>query len=62
MNMITVGEDLANSEMTFRVTLSLDETWANNQTEDEVTGYIRDRLNTSLGFRGEIKRFRVIKK
>ena len=53
---------MANSEMTFRVTLSLDETWANNQTEDEVVGYIRDRLNTSLGFRGEIKRFRVIKK
>jgi hypothetical protein len=62
MNIVTGGEILANSEITFRVTLSLDETWANNQTEDEVVGYIRDRLNTSLGFRGEIKRLRVIKK
>jgi hypothetical protein len=48
-----------NNEITFKVTLSLNEKWAGNQSEDELVGYLKERLNSSLGFRGEIKKFKL---
>jgi len=50
------------SEITFKVTLKLDEKWASNRSQDEIIESIKDRFNTSLGFRGGIKRFSVIGK
>ena len=34
--------------------IEVDETWASNQTNNELVEYIRSRMNSSLGFRGEI--------
>jgi hypothetical protein len=51
-----------NNHITFKVTLTLDEEWSSNQSQDEVIAYIRDRLDTTLGFRGEVKKLRVVKR
>lgn len=51
-----------NNKITFKVTIALDEEWSSNLTMDEMIGYIRDKLDTTLGFRGEIKKFRVVNK
>jgi len=48
------------NKITFRVTLKLDEKWASNYSEEELVEYLEDRLNSSLGFRGEIKRLNVV--
>ena len=50
---------MRNNEVTFRVTLTLDEKWASHQTRDELAEYIKERLNSSLGFRGQVKRFKL---
>lgn len=50
------------NQITFKVTLKLDEKWASNRTQEEIIESIKDRFNTSLGFRGGIKRFTVISK
>ncbi len=51
---------MPNIEITFEVTLALDERWASHQTADELIDYIRERLHSSLGFRGQIKKLRVV--
>lgn len=51
---------MSNNEVTLRVTLTLDEKWASHLTQDELAEYIRERLNSSLGFRGQVKRFRLL--
>ncbi len=53
---------MANKEVSLKVTLSLNEQWASNQTEEEVLSYLRDRLSTSLGFRGEVKKLKLVKR
>ena len=50
------------SEITFKVTLKLDEKWASNREQEEVVESIKDRFDTCLGFRGGIKRFAVVNK
>lgn len=49
-----------NIEITFGITLELDEKWASNYTTDELIEYIKNRMHSSLGFRGQIKRLRVV--
>jgi hypothetical protein len=49
-----------NIEIKFKVTLELDEKWASNQTMDELIEYVKNRMNSSLGFRGQIKRLIVV--
>ena len=49
-------------EMKFKATLQLDEKWASNHTTEELTEYIKERINSSLGFRGQIKRLSVVPK
>jgi len=49
-------------EMKFRATLQLDEKWASNHTTEELIEYIKERINSSLGFRGQIKRLSVVTK
>jgi len=46
----------------FKVTLQLDEKWAGNQTSEEIIEYIKARINSSLGFRGKIKKLTVVAK
>ena len=49
-----------NYEITFKATLELDGRWASNQTTEELVEYIKTRMNSSLGFRGVVKKFRVV--
>jgi hypothetical protein len=45
-----------------KATLQLDEKWANTQTTEELVEYLKARLNSSLGFRGRIKRLKLVSK
>ena len=47
-------------ELRFKVTLELNEKWASNQTSDELVDYLKARLNSSLGFRGQIKKLNLV--
>ncbi len=49
-------------EIKFKATLQLDEKWASNHTTEELIEYIKERINSSLGFRGQIKRLSVVPK
>jgi hypothetical protein len=49
-------------QITFKVTLNLDENWASHSNEDELVKYLKERLNSSLGFRGQVERFSVVDK
>jgi len=51
---------MSNNKVTRRVTLELDEKWASHLTREELAEYIKERLNSSLGFRGQVKRFRLV--
>jgi len=46
--------------ITFKVTLKLDKEWAENQTKSEIVEYIKSKINSSLGFRGQVKDFDVV--
>ena len=52
--------DTDKNQITFKVTLDLDKKWASHLTRDELAEYIKERLNSSLGFRGRVKRFRLV--
>ena len=47
-------------QVIFKVALELDEKWAAQLTKEELLEYIKERLNSSLGFRGQVKRYRVV--
>jgi len=49
-----------NKQITVKVTLELDPKWASNLTREEVVEYIKSRLSSSLGFRGQVKKFSVV--
>ena len=51
---------MSNGQITFKMTLNLDENWASHLSKDELIEYLKTRLNSSLGFRGQIKRFSVV--
>ena len=44
------------NQIKLAVTLALDEKWASNFSGEELLEYLKERLNYSLGFRGEVKR------
>jgi len=48
------------NQITFKVTLNLDAHWASHASKEQLVEYIRDRLNSSLGFRGQVERFSVL--
>ena len=52
--------EIDKEQITFKVTLDLDKKWASHLTRDELAEYIKERLNSSLGFRGQVKRFRLL--
>jgi len=47
-------------EIRVKAVLELDEKWANNQTTEELVEYLRARVNNSLGFRGQIKKLKLV--
>lgn len=51
---------MQNIEIKFKATLLLDERWASNHTTEELIEYIKDRIDSSLGFRGQIKRLSLV--
>jgi len=51
---------MPNVELRFKVTLELNEKWASNQTSEELVDYLKARLNSSLGFRGQIKKLNLV--
>ena len=48
------------TEIKFKVTINLEEKWAKNLSQEELLEYIKARLNSSLGFRGQIKKLTVL--
>jgi hypothetical protein len=54
------GKPVQEIEITLKATLQLDENWASNQTTEEMVEHLRARLNNSLGFRGQIKKLRLV--
>jgi hypothetical protein len=42
------------------VTLRLDEKWSSHQTRDELTDYIKTRLDTCPGYRGHTEKLKVV--
>lgn len=51
---------MANNQITFKVTLKLDENWASHLSKDDLVVYLKERLNSSVGFRGQVERFSVV--
>ena len=51
---------MTKNDLTLRATLELDEKWASNFTGEELLEYLKEKLNYSLGFRGEVKRIRIV--
>lgn len=49
--------------MKFKVILELDNKWVKNfDSHDELVDYIKARLNSSLGFKGQVKGLREVKR
>ena len=51
---------MPDNQITFKVTLKLDENWSSHLGEDELVTYLKERLNSSVGFRGQVERFSVV--
>jgi hypothetical protein len=49
-------------EIKFKATLKLDEKWADGLTTEELIEYIKDRINSSLGDRGQVKKLSLVTK
>ena len=49
-------------EIKFKATLKLDEKWAGRQTTEELIEYIKAKINSSLGFRGQVKKLSLVTK
>ncbi len=49
------------NEMRLKVQLELDEQWASNHDNAELIEFLKHSLNTTLGFRGEVKRLSIVK-
>ena len=47
-------------EVKLQVTLKLNEDWVSNQTTEELIECIKVRLNSSLGFKGQVKALNVV--
>jgi len=49
-------------EIKFKATLKLDEKWVGKQTTEQLMEYIKAKINSSLGFRGQVKKLTVVSK
>jgi len=59
----TADKDLMREiEIEFKATLKLDEKWVGKQTTEQLMEYIKTIINSSLGFRGRVKKLTVVSK
>lgn len=56
---LVVGMEMNKNQIKLAVTLALDEKWASNFSTEELLEYLKEKLNYSLGFRGQVKKLRV---
>ena len=54
--------DMGTSKLTIKITIELDERWSGNLDREGLIEYLQARFNSSLGFRGNIKKFKVVKR
>ncbi len=47
-------------EIKFKITLKLSEAWADTLSTEELIDYVKNKLNESLGTKGEIKKLSVV--
>jgi hypothetical protein len=47
-------------EIKFKATLKLDEKWVDKQTAEELMECIKSRIDSSLGFRGQVKKLSLV--
>ena len=52
---------MESNEVRLRVTLNLDGKWSTLMSEEELTDYLKTRMNSSLGFRGQVKKLKLVK-
>jgi hypothetical protein len=50
------------NRITIKATIGIDKKWSKQMSEDELVEYIKARLNSSLGFRGAIEKFKIVKR
>jgi len=56
---LVVRMETNKNQIKLAVTLALDEKWASHLSREELQEYLTEKLNYSLGFRGEVKKLRV---
>ena len=49
-------------EIKVKVTLKLDEKWADGLTTEELIEYIKERINSSMGDKGQVKKLSLVTK
>ena len=49
-------------EIKLIATLKLDEKWVDKQTAEELIEYIKEKMNSVLGSRGQVKKLIVVSK
>jgi len=49
-------------EIKFKATLRLDEKWVGKQTTEQLMEYIKAKINSSLGLKGQVKKLTVVSK
>jgi hypothetical protein len=54
--------DTGTPQLTIKMTIELDERWSGNSDREGLIEYLQARFNSSLGFRGSIKKFKIVKR
>jgi hypothetical protein len=53
---------MAENRITFKATINVNSQWAKHMSDEELIDYIQARLNSSLGFRGALEKFKLVKR
>jgi hypothetical protein len=53
---------MKDNKITFKATIGVDKKWSKQMSEEDLIEYIKARLNSSMGFRGAIEKFEIIKR
>jgi hypothetical protein len=54
--------EMNDNKITFKATIRVDKKWSKQMSDEELIEYIQARLNSSLGFRGAIEKFKIVKR
>ena len=49
-------------EIKFKATLKLDEKWAGKQTTEQLIEFIKAKINSGLGLKGQVKKLTIVSK